>query len=100
MNHAPRRFDRSELQLPARLKRGDTEYACRIVNISAGGARLRLESESQLEEGDDIALELDGLGQFPAKTVWRRDWVLGIEFGGDPETMAEVVMGLAMYSSG
>ena len=99
MSHAPRRFDRSDLQLQAKLSQGEASYACHIVNISAGGAKLRLASDISLSEDVDVDLELDRLGSFPATTVWHTNQQLGIQFSLAPEAMAEVIMGLAMYSS-
>ena len=99
MSHAPRRFDRSDLQLQAKLGQGEASYACHIVNISAGGAKLRLASDASLGEGVDVVLDLDRLGSFPATVVWRTNQQFGIHFNLAPEAMAEVVMGLAMYSS-
>jgi hypothetical protein len=96
MSHAPRRFDRSDLQLKAKLKQGEDSYACHIVNISAGGAKLRLASDASLAEGVDVVLDLDRLGSFPATVVWRTNKQLGIHFILDHEAMAKVVMSLAM----
>lgn len=96
MSHAPRRFDRSDLQLQAKLHQGEASFACHIVNISAGGAKLRLAADVSLAEDADVVLDLDRLGSFPARPVWRTSQQLGIKFGLGPEKMAEVVMSMAM----
>ena len=98
MSHAPRRHDRKELELLAQLHQGETACICHVVNISAGGARLRLEPDAPRPVHDDVVLEIDRFGSFPAIAVWRNGEQLGIQFEMAPETMAEVVMGLAMYS--
>ena len=96
MSHAPRRFDRSDLQLQAKLNQGEASHACHIVNISAGGAKLRLAADAPLEDGVEVVLDLDRLGSFPATAVWRTEQQLGIQFRLPPEAMAEVVISLAM----
>jgi hypothetical protein len=88
MSQVPRRFERKELQLQAKLIVSGASHAVRIVNISSGGARLGLDSNMQFTEGGDVLLDLDRLGSLQ----------LGIRFAGDPEAMAEVIMGLAMYA--
>ena len=98
MSQVPRRFERKELQLQAKLIFSGTKHAVRIVNISSGGARLGLDSDMPFIEGGDVLLDLDRLGSLQARTVWQRGQQLGIRFAGDPESIAEVVMGLAMYA--
>ncbi|NCF10204.1 MAG: hypothetical protein GWP66_05925 [Gammaproteobacteria bacterium] len=98
MSQVPRRFERKELQLQAKLIVSGASHAVRIVNISSGGARLGLDSDMQFTEGGDVLLDLDRLGSLQASTVWQRGYQLGIRFAGDPEAMAEVIMGLAMYA--
>ena len=97
MSQVPRRFERKELQLQAKLIVSGASHAVRIVNISSGGARLGLDSDMQFTEGGDVLLDLDRLGSLQARAVWQRGQQLGIRFAGDPESMAEVIMGLAMY---
>jgi hypothetical protein len=94
MSQVPRRFERKELQLQAKLIVSGASHAVRIVNISSGGARLGLDSDMQFTEGGDVLLDLS----LQASTVWQRGYQLGIRFAGDPEAMAEVIMGLAMYA--
>jgi hypothetical protein len=98
MSQVPRRFERKELQLQAKLIVSGASHAVRIVNISSGGARLGLDSDMQFTEGGDVLLDLDRLGSLQARAVWQRGQQLGIRFAGDPEAMAEVIMGLAMYA--
>jgi hypothetical protein len=98
VSHAPRRHDRQDLELRARLHQGETSCLCHVVNISAGGARLRLEPAAPRPSHDEVVLEIDRFGSFRAIVVWRAGEQLGIQFEVGAETMAEVVMGLAMYS--
>lgn len=99
MTHSPRRHDRTDLRLQATLVHADASLSCRIVNISAGGAKLRLDDGERLPEGTGVTLEIPPFGAFPARPVWRAGEHVGIQFDGDPGAMAEVVMGLAIYTS-
>ena len=98
MTHSPRRYDRTDLRLQATLVHAGATHSCRIVNISAGGAKLRLDGGERLPEGAGVTLEIPPFGAFPARPVWRAGDHLGIQFDGDSGAMAEVVMGLAIYS--
>ena len=98
MTHSPRRHGRTDLQLQATLVHAGKTLSCRIVNISAGGAKLRLDGGARLPEGAGVTLEIAPFGAFPATPVWQAGEHLGIQFDGEPSTMAEVVMGLAVYS--
>ncbi len=98
MNQTARRHDRTDLQMQAALQHDQLTLPCSIVNISAGGARLRLEAGTLPPEGTEVVLEFATFGTFPATTIWRTGIQLGIRFTQDPEVMAEVVMGLALYA--
>lgn len=98
MSQTARRYDRTDLQLEAALTHGQISLPCRIANISAGGARLRLEAGVLPPEGERVALDLGRFGAFQATTVWRTGIQLGIQFEQGPEAMAEVVMGMALYA--
>jgi hypothetical protein len=100
MNQTARRHDRTDLQMQATLVHDQASLPCSIVNISAGGARLRLEAGTLPPEGVEVTLEFARFGSFPATTIWRTGIQLGIRFTKDPDAMAEVVMGLALYASG
>jgi hypothetical protein len=98
MTHSPRRHGRTDLQLQAMLIHAGARLSCRIVNISAGGAKLRLDGEARLPDRVGLTLEIPPFGAFAATPVWQAGENLGIQFDGEPAAMAEVLMGLAVYS--
>jgi hypothetical protein len=52
---------------------------CMVRNISAGGARLEIFSESNIPVRFDLLVE----GQLvPCQLVWRNLWEFGVEFVG------------------
>lgn len=97
-NHAARRYDRTELRLRAEVASFGRALECRLVNISAGGAKLRLAIGDSLPEGARVELVLDSFGRFPATVIWSVAEHLGLQFLVPSEEMAETVMGLAVYA--
>lgn len=64
---------------------GDWHY-CRILNISAGGAKLRI--DGYLEVGNLERLKIAKFGQFRTTYVWRQRDEIGVEFARDASEMA------------
>jgi hypothetical protein len=56
---------------------------CVVRDISAGGARVML--ERLIAAPEHCVLDIDGVGLFPSKIVWRRDNEAGLQFLADPE---------------
>ena len=69
--------------------------ACRIINLSAGGAKVAV--EGPLAPGLSVQLRVGPLGQFDAVIAWRLGGEAGIKFSNAPSEMAELAMGLALY---
>ena|SRR5450631_1325875 len=57
--------------------------ACVVRDISATGARLRVESSVDVPDTFELIIELDGL-EAKCKVVWRLQKELGIQFIGAP----------------
>ncbi len=76
------------------VARRDMIVSCVILNVSAGGAALRL--QAPIESGSMILLWSPRFGTFPAKVVWNRGPAIGIGF---LESAAEVVERLAPFVS-
>jgi len=68
---------------------------CEVVNISAGGARLRV--REAYSQGQELCLEIGSCGPFPGVAVWVRGEELGVKFSRDPAETAEALIGLATY---
>lgn len=111
---------RRDVLLAGRLHHGEAWLACEVVNLSAGGAKLRTQgadwrSGSQPEgdtpaaeglpacagvaftPGQELALELAPCGLLPGVVAWVRPGELGLRFTGDPARLAEALIGLATY---
>jgi hypothetical protein len=62
---------------------GASAADCVVRDISASGARVML--ERLIVDNERCVLDIDGVGLFPSKIVWRRDHEAGLEFLVDPE---------------
>lgn len=57
---------------------GIRRYTCKILNISAGGAKLALDAD--LQPGTAISLRSRNFGEFKAQVVWRQGGYVGVRF--------------------
>ena len=74
-----RRSPRAPVSIDAHLERGGLMRAlCRVVDLSAHGARL--ETYSGLKRGATIWLTLPFIGQVMADVAWATDFSAGCEF--------------------
>lgn len=90
-----REHSRHTVQIKARIMENGQGHDCRIVNISAGGAKLLI--NHQTNQGAAVQLEIGSFGQFNCTIVWQHGSDLGVKFNSDPAGMAEIIMGLALY---
>ncbi len=61
-------------------------HACRIVDISLGGARLRLDGE--MPRNLELRIEHRWLGHAYARTCWKGSHDMGVSFDHSPRTLA------------
>ncbi len=74
---------RTSVLWAGRLLSAGREVGCRVLNISAYGARIR--SERPFDFAADVILDIDRFGEFAAKVIWQDDAHLGIVFQDKPE---------------
>ncbi len=87
---------RRDVLVPAKLLCGELWAACEVVNVSVGGARLRVEC-GDYAPGQELCLEIEFCGRLPGKAVWVRGDELGLTFSCDPAVTAEALIALATY---
>ncbi|HXC56565.1 MAG TPA: PilZ domain-containing protein [Rhizomicrobium sp.] len=77
-----RRFRRVRVDLPGRLfvPSDSREAACKVVDLSPGGASL--ECEFLPETGTHIVLYVDGFGRFEGAVARRDGYGFGVRFSG------------------
>lgn len=93
--HDQRAYERRTVLVAARIHDGEEWHECRIVNISLGGAKLR--TGRRIDPGATVLLDIERFGRFSGTVVWRHSEELGITFTHNPDEVADMVMGLAIY---
>lgn len=86
---------RRTVLVAGRILEGEEWRPCEIINVSAGGAKIRI--DHQVSPGTVVRLEIGPFGHFNGTIAWQQGEEVGLKFSHDPAEMAEVVIGLAMY---
>ena len=87
-NEERREHPRIAVLWSGRLHAGAKGAACRVLNISAAGAKVRL--LEPLPSVPVVSLRIERFGEFPGDVIWREADFLGIRFRDDPEDIAQV----------
>ncbi len=99
MTQENRRHDRQSVSLAGAIKsEADASFKreCRIEDLSVGGARVALiGAEGRMPER--ALLEIAAFGAYPVEVAWTKPPRFGLKFQDPPETMAEVLAGIAMH---
>lgn len=64
------------------LDGGFAKRDCTVLNLSAGGARVRLSNSAPLSSNLSLALTKDVRKVTHCRLIWRKDSVIGVEFIG------------------
>ena len=91
-----REFERKDVLFAAQLLVGEKALDGEIINISFGGAQIRI--GRSLNTGDKIVLEIDPFGSFNVEIRWSDGKDVGVKFDDDPAKVAELVMAIATYA--
>ena len=76
-----RKNERRDLEYRVRLGLDDgTQVFCRILNISAKGARFTLPTDQELPAEFDLLLSHDNLSKRKCRRIWQRECNVGVEF--------------------
>lgn len=92
-----RRHARADGDWSAVLQILDQPIQCVVRNISAGGAKVRLDDAHRFGGAGlptvdtKVVLTIDGLGDFRGKIVWTEAAEGGIKFSDDPIEVAEIL---------
>jgi hypothetical protein len=71
------------------LHAGARSSACRILNVSLGGAKAHVSNPSEIPS--PVTLKIDRFGEFACEVMWREGDHLGLRFLADHETIAETI---------
>ena len=91
-----RAHERKDVLFAATMLIGDSKVACEIINISFGGAQVRV--SRPLKPGDKMNLEIDPFGSYDMEVRWCRKPDTGLKFNDDQTKVAELVMAIATYA--
>jgi hypothetical protein len=87
-----RQFPRKRSLLPATLITAQGSFDCRVLNLSAGGAKL--ECAQSVAEGESLTLSVPAIGTFSGTAIWRAEGCFGVRF--DTDATKSAALGGAM----
>lgn len=82
-----RRFRRKSVILASTLETTHGTLQCVALDLSLGGARVRV--QEKLEPQEQVTLILAKFGRFPGQVVWRTGAEAGLQFSDPPEEVAQ-----------
>ena len=74
----------------AKLLVAQDQQPCQIEELSRWAACVRSEPTSTIDEGANVVLEIDGIGQVPAEVVTMPDGSIGLMFHHDVRTQRAI----------
>ena len=90
-----RRHERYPLMLEAGVLMGGDALGASIIDLSAGGAKLRLRGADVLQYYDlsaSIVLHIPNFGGFEGKVVWKDDDYVGVMFNENHKTLVNLIL--------
>jgi hypothetical protein len=93
-----REFQRMPVALDGMIFIAKDAHECQLLDLSGGGARLRLATPASVE--GDMTLYIQGFGRFRAVIARSADLELSVRFVSDEETMLALLKGLSSYVQG
>lgn len=84
-----RRHVRKNVLWAAKLETMDGSFDCIALNVSRGGAKLRLASPMVPQTAGDLTL--GSHGRFAAQIIWQRLDRIGVRFCAAPEEVARII---------
>jgi hypothetical protein len=90
-----RNVSRETVHTKAEIMIDGNWHNCAILNISTGGAKLRI--DRRVDVGILERLKIGRFGQFRTIFVWRQRDEVGVGFVHDPSEIAVAIMELASY---
>ncbi len=91
-----RQHERKDILFTARLLVGSESHECEIVNISHGGANIRV--KRTLSAGDMVVLDIEPFGAFNMEVRWYDNGNAGVRFNDDPAKVGELILAIATYA--
>lgn len=90
-----RQHERSAASFEASIVSADSKVGGRVIDISAGGAKV--EVDRPIEPKTAITLSIERFGDYKGEIAWLRGDTVGVKFFEDPLVMSEVAYAMAVY---
>lgn len=90
-----RHHDRYPLMLEAGVLIGGDALGASIINLTSGGAKLRLRKVEEYQSCDpaaSIVLHIPNFGGFEGRVVWKDDDYVGVVFNEDHKTLVNLIL--------
>jgi len=91
-----RAHERKSVLLEAAISDGALQEDSVLLNISEGGAMLRVSDPFMCPTSLDV--EISRIGSIPAEVAWRRDDKIGVRFKESPQIVARRFEGFSSFS--
>ena len=91
-----RRQERDEVSLKAELTYQGQSVKGDVMNISIGGAQVRIKDGFSAD--GLLILDLGNFGALPCRVAWTNKQLYGLEFVGDQTDIGETLMALASFA--
>jgi hypothetical protein len=82
-----RRYPRTNVLWSGEVAAGERRAGCTVLNVSAGGAKVRLSEPVDMR--GDLTLRIGEFGEFVGTVVWKARNLLGISFAADAIEVGE-----------
>ena len=93
--HSRRKYSRQPVLFKAKIFFDEQSIDCEILDISAGGARAKVQQE--IKHGSHVTLNIDPFGEISCEIAWQKGQILGMKFQGNPVEIAEIILAMAVY---
>lgn len=80
-----RRDDRLDVRWKAHLLIGDEKLPCEVADVSFAGTLVVLSGD--VHPGQEVILDVDGLGQFAARVQWTQKSRCGLSLVAGPDLL-------------
>jgi hypothetical protein len=85
-----RKFKRKPVLYGARLETSTGAYDCITLDLSLGGAKLRLSAVVDIPK-QPVVLVLDRFGVLQAEIAWQRPGLIGLRFTEEPDYVVGIL---------
>lgn len=83
------RHPRHPTLCPGKLISGDQEVDCEVLNISVGGAKIRV--AQPIEVNSNVCVRILRVGEFIGRVAWCNGTTLGVEFQDELTEFARII---------